>query len=105
MLSDMPVEPTAATEDNLSTADTVQSIGSSHQAGTNRMAGNAPDSRGFNKFDATALVKHFKDFDWANDVVVDKVAICKMGARKLLNEQGNIIGEEYEEVASSLISI
>ena len=105
MLSDMPVEPTAATEDNLSTADTVQSIGSSHRAVTNRMAGNAPDSRGFNKFDATALVKHFKDFDWANDVVVDKVAICKMGAKKLLNEQGNIIGEEYEEVASSVIPI
>src|SRR6266480_108012 len=51
------------------------------------------------RFDATALLEQFKDFVWARDFRVEKVAICKMGAKKILGQRGEVVGEEYEEVA------
>lgn len=51
------------------------------------------------RFDATALLEQFKDFVWARDFRVEKVAICKMGAKKIFGERGKVVGEEYEEVA------
>jgi activating signal cointegrator complex subunit 1 len=50
-------------------------------------------------FDATALLEQFKDFVWAVDVRIEKVAICKMGAKKIFDERGEVVGGEYEEVA------
>lgn len=62
------------------------------------------NSRGRNgrapiRFDATTLLEQFKDFVWAVDFRVEKVAICKMGAKKVFGERGEVVGEEYEEVA------
>jgi len=51
------------------------------------------------RFDATALLEQFNDFVWAGDFRIEKVAICKMGARKIFGERGEVVGEEYEEIA------
>ncbi|KAL8688636.1 MAG: hypothetical protein Q9218_005502 [Villophora microphyllina] len=51
------------------------------------------------KFDARDLLSRYADFEWATDVRIEKVAICEMGAKKILDEKGEIIGEEYKEVA------
>jgi len=52
------------------------------------------------RFDAEPLLEAWKDFVWATDVPLERVAICKMGAKKVLNEEGAVVGEEYEEIAS-----
>ncbi|KAL8891588.1 MAG: hypothetical protein Q9192_005717, partial [Flavoplaca navasiana] len=52
------------------------------------------------KFDARELLERYKEFEWANDVRIEKVAICEMGAKKMIDERGEVVGEEYTEVAS-----
>lgn len=50
--------------------------------------------------DATSILKAFEDFVWADGVVLDRVAICEMGAKKIFDKDGMEIGAEYAEVAS-----
>ena len=57
-------------------------------------------ARGPLRIDATAVIEQFRGFTWANDFRIEKIAICKMGAKTITNEQGDVVGEEYEEVAS-----
>ncbi|KAF2834633.1 hypothetical protein M501DRAFT_943789 [Patellaria atrata CBS 101060] len=59
-----------------------------------------PKARGPIKFDATPLLARYKDYVWANKIRIEKVAICKMGATKILDESGKPIDAAYEEVAS-----
>jgi activating signal cointegrator complex subunit 1 len=51
------------------------------------------------KIDARALLDKYADFVWAKDVGLDRIAICEMGAKKRI-ENGEVVGEEYTEVAS-----
>ena len=50
-------------------------------------------------FDARPVLERFKDFEWAKDLRLDRVAICKMGAQKILDDSGKVVDEAYEEVA------
>ncbi|KAL9041657.1 MAG: hypothetical protein Q9180_001140 [Flavoplaca navasiana] len=52
------------------------------------------------KFDARELLERYKEFEWVGDVRIEKVAICEMGAKKVTDERGEVVGEEYTEVAS-----
>ncbi|KAL8802752.1 MAG: hypothetical protein Q9182_003587 [Xanthomendoza sp. 2 TL-2023] len=52
------------------------------------------------KFDARDLISRYGEFEWARDVRIEKVAICEMGAKKIMDEKGEVVGEEYTEVAS-----
>ncbi|KAK4634727.1 hypothetical protein CLAFUW4_00900 [Fulvia fulva] len=52
------------------------------------------------KIDARPVIEQYKDFVWAEDVVLDRMAICEMGAKKSLDAAGNVIDERYTEVAS-----
>lgn len=51
--------------------------------------------------DATSLIEQFKDYVWADDIVLDKIAICKMGAVKITDDSGGIVDEQYEELATA----
>ena len=62
--------------------------------------GHGPNANAPLKIDATAILEKYKDYVWAKDVVLDRVAICEMGAKKILDGNGNVIDEEYTEVAS-----
>jgi activating signal cointegrator complex subunit 1 len=44
-------------------------------------------------------LERYQDFVWARDVVLDRIAICEMGAKKVV-ENGEVVGEQYTEVAS-----
>jgi activating signal cointegrator complex subunit 1 len=70
---------------------------SSANTGTSR--GHGPNAKAPIRLDATALLERCKDFVWAADFALEKIAICKMGAKKITDEQGTIIDEQYEEVA------
>jgi activating signal cointegrator complex subunit 1 len=65
-----------------------------------RSQGHGPHSNAPLKFDARRLLEEYKNFVWAEGVVLDRIAICGMGAKKLFDAGGNVVGEEYTEVAS-----
>ncbi|KAL9581724.1 MAG: hypothetical protein Q9212_003727 [Teloschistes hypoglaucus] len=54
------------------------------------------------KFDAQDLLSKYATFEWAKDVRVEKVTICEMGAKKIMDGEGNVLGEQYKEVMASV---
>lgn len=58
------------------------------------------NAKNWMRFDAQALIEAYKDFVWADNMKIDRVQICKMGAQKLVNaETGEVIDEQYEMIA------
>ncbi|KAL6717667.1 hypothetical protein ACLMJK_005582 [Lecanora helva] len=51
------------------------------------------------KIDATQIIETYKDYEWAKDLHIDRVAICEMGAKKIL-EGEEVVDQVYTEVAS-----
>ena len=49
-------------------------------------------------FDATPLIDRYRNAVWAHDMVVDRIQLCKMGAVKVVNDQGEVVGPVYEVV-------
>lgn len=66
--------------------------------------GHGPNANAPLKIDARALLQKYEDFVWAKDVVLDRVAICEMGAKKRI-ENGEVVSEEYTEVASVPLAV
>lgn len=64
-----------------------------------RSQGHGPQANAPLKIDARALLEKYRDSVWAEDVVLDRIAICEMGAKKRI-ENGVAVSEEYTEVAS-----
>ena len=52
------------------------------------------------KLDGRELLRAFEEFEWARDVTIEEVSICEMGANKVLDENGKVVGEEYKKIAS-----
>ena len=82
-------------------------VGANYQLGEagsstpdDRSQGHGPNANAPLKIDATMILEKYKDFVWAKDVVLDRVAICEMGAKKIVDDEGNVKDEEYTEVAS-----
>ena len=65
-----------------------------------RSQGHGPLSNAPLKFDARRLLDEYRNFVWAEGVVLDRIAICEMGAKKRFDAEGIVVGEEYTEVAS-----
>ena len=61
--------------------------------------GHGPNANAPLKIDARALLHKYENFVWAEDLILDRIAICEMGAKKQM-ENGEVVGEEYTEVAS-----
>lgn len=49
------------------------------------------------RVDATELIERYATFEWAKDVRVERVSVCKMGAQKIMLE-GAVVDEQYEEL-------
>lgn len=45
--------------------------------------GHGPNATSWLRFDASDLIERYKDFKWAEGVRIDRVQICKMGARNV----------------------
>ncbi|KXL43547.1 hypothetical protein M433DRAFT_69597 [Acidomyces richmondensis BFW] len=63
------------------------------------MPGHVQKAKAPLKIDATPLLERFKDFMFAEHITLDRLAICEMGAKKVFDDRGNIVGERYKEVA------
>ncbi|KAF2829642.1 hypothetical protein CC86DRAFT_367597 [Ophiobolus disseminans] len=64
--------------------------------------GHSPDAKSWRSFDARTLIDVYQDFTWAKNVRIDKVQICKMGAKKIWSGGedgvGEVLDERYEVV-------
>lgn len=67
--------------------------------------GHGPNAKAPLKIDARALLEEYKDFVWAENVVLDRIAICEMGAKRRMDDNGNVVGEEYTEVVSVTLPV
>ena len=56
-------------------------------------------SKDSGKIDATKLIERYKDYEWLKDTTLDRIAICEMGAKKIM-EGEEVIDQVYTEVAS-----
>lgn len=56
--------------------------------------------KGSAKIDAREVLEKWGETTWAEGVKLEKVAICEMGAKKVKNEEGKVVDEVYQEVAS-----
>lgn len=65
-----------------------------------RSQGHGPNAKAPLKIDAREVLEKYKDFAWAENFTLDRVAICEMGAKKKTDPDGNAVGEEYIEVAN-----
>ena len=63
-----------------------------------RGGGHGKDKKAGLKIDATELIEDLKDFVWMENVRLDRVSICEMGAKKI--ERDGEAVEEYLEVES-----
>lgn len=72
-----------------------------------RNQGHGPNAKGSGRFDARDLIERYKDFVWVENVRIDRVVICKMGAKKVwsggLEGEGEVVDEEYEVVCEKMI--
>ncbi|KAF2847137.1 hypothetical protein T440DRAFT_521130 [Plenodomus tracheiphilus IPT5] len=54
-------------------------------------------------FDARPLIEHHKHTIWATDIKIDRLCLCKMGARKIWSSGvqgvGEVVDEAYEVIA------
>ncbi|KAF2724030.1 hypothetical protein K431DRAFT_282296 [Polychaeton citri CBS 116435] len=70
-----------------------------------RSHGHGPDADAPLKIDARGLLDQYRDFVWAQDIKLDRIAICEMGAKRRFDDAGNVVDEEYTEVASIILPI
>ena len=61
--------------------------------------GHGKNNKGSRKFDAQEVIAKYRDFEWAQDVHIERVSICEMGAKKIIEDE-EVINEEYLEIAS-----
>jgi activating signal cointegrator complex subunit 1 len=94
-----PTKPATGTEMTLDRHDDAPRDREA-SAAQQRRSGHGPNAKAPIRIDATGLLEQFKDFVWAEDIRIEKIAICKMGAKKIFDDAGNLIDEAYEEVAS-----
>lgn len=55
--------------------------------------------KGSRKFDATELVEKYKDWEWVKDLKIEKLVMCEMGAKDVV-EGKKVVDQVYTEVAS-----
>ena len=56
--------------------------------------------KGSGKIDARKIIEKWGETTWAEDLRIEKVAICEMGAKKMEDAEGKVVDECYIEVAS-----
>lgn len=87
-------------EDGMDSHSQQGADGEVEKAEEERSKGHGPDAKSWMRFDASNLIEAYKNFIWAEDVRIDRVQICKMGAQKFVDEtNGEVVDERYEVVA------
>ncbi|KAK6430160.1 hypothetical protein LTR95_013689 [Oleoguttula sp. CCFEE 5521] len=64
-------------------------------------SGHGPNANAPLKINAVEILDRFKHFVWASDIVIEKMAICEMGAKPVRVDSGTVIDEQYTIAASA----
>lgn len=81
-------------------ATVVNTVYAKPQASSARRGGHGPKAAGTKRFDARHVLAKCKEWKWAEDFRIEKVAICRMGANKIV-EDGEAVDQRYEEIAGA----
>lgn len=65
-----------------------------------RRGGHGPKSPGTRRFDARGILVECKGWKWTDEFRVEKIAICEMGAKKIMDDD-SVVDERYTEVAAA----
>ncbi|CZT22876.1 uncharacterized protein RCC_08582 [Ramularia collo-cygni] len=85
-------------------ATIVNTIYAKSKNSASRSQGHGPKARGSSKIDATAVLRKYHDFVWAENFRLDRIAICEMGAKKIMDAaKVRVVEERYTEVASAAL--
>jgi activating signal cointegrator complex subunit 1 len=106
--NDNPEDETASTSGSMDGNDnTAPSDPSTAESPRPIGEGHGPDGKSWMRFDARNLIEKYKGFVWAEGVRVDRVYICKMGAKKIWSGraegEGEVVDERYEVVCEKEI--
>ncbi|KAK6431790.1 hypothetical protein LTR95_012040 [Oleoguttula sp. CCFEE 5521] len=66
-------------------------------------SGHGPNANAPLKINALEILDRFKHFVWASDLVLEKIAICEMGAKSIKDAVGLIVDEQYTIIASAAL--
>ncbi|KAL6710752.1 hypothetical protein ACN47E_007809 [Coniothyrium glycines] len=97
--SKAPRSPVPGIENEAVHDNTTQSLEAEN---ADRTQGHGPEAKSWLRFDAGTLIERYRGFAWAEDIQVDRVQICKMGAKKVwsggVEGKGEVLDERYEVV-------
>ncbi|CAO2650857.1 Nn.00g091540.m01.CDS01 [Neocucurbitaria sp. VM-36] len=95
------VDETYPQDDGTPTTDSLDDKAPTSFEQNQAQAGNQnshdPGARNGLRFDARPLIASYRHFVWADEVKVDQVQICKMGAKKIWSGDGEAKGEVLDE--------
>lgn len=85
-------------------ATIVNTIYAKSKKPADRSQGHGPKAKGSFKLDARGLLGEYKDFVWAEHLALDRIAICEMGAKKVMDaNKVRVLDERYTEVATTAL--
>ncbi len=61
--------------------------------------GHRNTSKGSRKFNAQGMITKYEGFEWAKDVHIERLSICEMGAKEIIEDE-QVMDEKYLEIAS-----
>lgn len=79
-------------------ATIVNTIYARQKTARKKGGGHGKDRMGARGFDAKQLLERYEGFVWAEDIRLDRICICEMGAKAVQKEEGEEV--EYVEVGS-----
>ena len=80
-------------------ATIVNTIYAKDKKALTKRGGHGKTSKDSRKFDAQEVIDKYDGFEWAKDVHIERVSICEMGAKKII-DGGEVVEEEYLEISS-----
>lgn len=85
-------------------ATIVNTIYGKNRSASSRSQGHGPKAKGSLKLDARPVLQKYQDFVWAENFTLDRIAICEMGAKKIMDAaKVRVLDERYTEVASATL--
>ncbi|KAL9120692.1 MAG: hypothetical protein Q9187_002746 [Circinaria calcarea] len=79
-------------------ATIVNTIYAKEKTARKKGGGHGKDRMGARGFDAKQLLERYEGFVWAEDIRLDRICICEMGAKAVEKEEGEEV--EYVEIGS-----
>ncbi|KAL1305214.1 hypothetical protein AAFC00_002132 [Neodothiora populina] len=95
-----PKQSAATRSDGIAQSDQARMQSTSAEVEDDRSEGHGPDAKAPLRIDARDILRRYSDHVWADNILLDRAAICEMGAKNILNDRGEVVKQEYKEMAT-----